>query len=109
MFYTSGTTGKPKGVKRAKLDPEVIAEAMQSIAYLLLLTSGFVGIHRLYLRSKLGFAYVPLFAAILFGNARSREARNFVSDLRNELAGADFLLERAQKAVDKGTDGAAAK
>ena len=84
-------------------------EAMKSIAYLLLLTSGFVGIHRLYLRSKLGFAYVPLFAAILFGNARSREARNVVSDLRNELAGADFLLERAQKAVDKGTEGAAAK
>jgi TRAP-type mannitol/chloroaromatic compound transport system permease small subunit len=85
------------------------AEALQSIAYLLLLTSGFVGIHRLYLRSKLGFAYVPLFAAILFGNARAREARNIVSDLRNELAGADFMLERAQKAVDKGTDGAMAK
>ncbi len=85
------------------------AEAMLSIAYLLLLTCGFVGIHRLYLRSKLGFAYVPLFAAILFGNAKAREARNLVSDMRNELAGADFLLERAQKAVDKGTDGAAAK
>jgi TRAP-type mannitol/chloroaromatic compound transport system permease small subunit len=85
------------------------AEAMRSIAYLLLLTGGFVGLHRLYLRSKLGFAYVPLFAAILFGNARGREARNLVSDLRNELTGADFLLERAQKAVEKGTDGAAAK
>ena len=85
------------------------AEAMLSIAYLLLLTSGFVGIHRLYLRSKLGFAYVPLFAGILYGNARGREARNVVSDLRNELAGADFLLERAQKAVEKGADGAAAK
>ena len=85
------------------------AEARLSIAYLLLVTGGFVGLHRLYLRSKLGFAYVPLFAAILFGNARGREARNLVSDLRNELAGAEFLLERAQKAVEKGTEGAAAK
>jgi TRAP-type mannitol/chloroaromatic compound transport system permease small subunit len=85
------------------------AEAMLSIAYLLLLTCGFVGMHRLYLRSKLGFAYVPLFVAILFGNARGREARNFVSDQRNELAGANFLLERAQKALEKGTEGAAAK
>jgi long-chain acyl-CoA synthetase len=31
MFYTSGTTGKPKGVKRAKLDPEIAAQAMQSL------------------------------------------------------------------------------
>ncbi len=31
MFYTSGTTGKPKGVKRVKLDPEVAAQAMQSL------------------------------------------------------------------------------
>ena len=85
------------------------AEAVPSIAYLLLLTCGFVGIHRLYLRSKLGFAYVPLFVAILFGNARGREARNFFSDMRNELAGADFLLERVQKAIEKGTEGAAAK
>ena len=85
------------------------AEAMLSIAYLLLLTCGFVGMHRLYLRSKLGFAYIPLFVAILFGNARGREARNFVSDQRNELAGADFLLERAQKALEKGTESAAAK
>ena len=84
-------------------------EAMLSIGYLLLFTCGFVGMHRLYLRSKLGFAYIPLFVAILFGNARGRDARNLVSDMRNELAGADFLLERAQKAVEKGTEGAAAK
>lgn len=95
-------------VRRQRAAPPP-AEAQLSIAYLLLLTCGFVGIHRLYLRSKLGFAYVPLLVAILFGNARSREARNFVSDMRNELASADFLLERAQKAVDKGTEGAAAK
>ncbi len=90
--------------QRAERPP---AEAMLSIAYLLLVTGGFVGLHRLYLRSKLGFAYIPLFAAILFGNAEGREARNQVSDLRNELTGAEFLLERAQKAVERGTEGAA--
>ena len=31
MFYTSGTTGRPKGVKRTKVDPSVAAEAMQTI------------------------------------------------------------------------------
>ncbi len=90
--------------QRAAAPPSV---AMLSIAYLLLVTGGFVGLHRLYLRSKLGFAYIPLFAAILFGNARGREARNLVSDLRNEVTGAEFLAERAQKQLEQGRDGAA--
>ncbi len=32
MFYTSGTTGKPKGVRRAKVPPELTAETVQRTA-----------------------------------------------------------------------------
>jgi long-chain acyl-CoA synthetase len=32
MFYTSGTTGKPKGVRRAKVPPELAAESVQRTA-----------------------------------------------------------------------------
>jgi len=35
-------------------------------AYLFWLTSGFMGLHRMYLKSWWGFVYLPLFVAILF-------------------------------------------
>ena len=39
------------------------------IAYFMLITAGFIGIHRLYLRNKYGLFFIPLFVAILFANA----------------------------------------
>ena len=83
-------------------------EASLGLGYLFLVTGGFVGIHRFYARSFLGFIYIPLFLAILFGNVRAREARNGVSDARNDKLGAEFDMERAQKAVDQGREGAEA-
>ncbi len=94
-------------VRRQQLVPKR-NEASLGVAYLFLLTGGFVGIHRFYARSRLGFIYIPLFLAILFGNMRGRQARNGVSDARNDVFGAEFDIERAQRAVDRGREGAEA-
>jgi TRAP-type mannitol/chloroaromatic compound transport system permease small subunit len=49
------------------------------IAYLFWLTSGFLGIHRFYLRSALGFVFIPVFLLILYCNAQVREVRDDTS------------------------------
>ena len=79
------------------------------IAYMLWLTSGFVGLHRFYLRSRLGLIYIPLFIVILFGNVHGSRARDAVSHARNALLGAKFTVERSQAAATKGIEGAAQK
>ena len=52
-------------------------------AYLFWLTSGFMGLHRMYLKSWWGFAYVPFFLAVLYCNGEVREVarRRFAHDL----------------------------
>jgi TRAP-type mannitol/chloroaromatic compound transport system permease small subunit len=62
------------------------------IAYLFWLTSGFLGIHRFYLRSALGFAFIPVFLFILYCNAQVREVRD---DTSRTFA----ALEQAQNAA----------
>ena len=49
------------------------------IAYLFWLCSGFMGIHRFYLRSVLGFVFIPVFLAILYCNSQVREVRDDTS------------------------------
>ena len=76
-------------------------------AYLFWITAGFVGIHRFYLRNYWGLIYIPLFILVLFCNVQQRAARLDSSNARNEVSSADFLSERAQKALTKGRAGAA--
>ena len=94
-------------VRRQQLFPRR-NEASLGVGYLFWLTGGFVGIHRFYARSLLGLIYIPLFLAILFGNMRGRQARNGVSDARNDMFNAEFAVERAQRALDRGREGAEA-
>ena len=79
------------------------------IAYLMWLVGGFVGMHRFYARNLWGFAYIPLFIGILYCNAQGRPAREPVSNVRNDILGVEFDIERAQAALKKGTSGAAEK
>jgi len=69
------------------------------LAYLLLLTGGFVGLHRLYLRSGLGLVFILVFLLILFGNIQGREAQNGLSAARNEVTMAEFERRRAEKSA----------
>lgn len=79
------------------------------ISYMLWLSGGFVGLHRFYLRSALGFVYIPLFIGILYGNFHGAAARNSVSHAKNTLLGVEYRLELAQKAVTEKAEGAAEK
>jgi TRAP-type mannitol/chloroaromatic compound transport system permease small subunit len=68
------------------------AEPILFTAYLFWLTAGFAGIHRFYLKSWWGFAFVPFLIAVIYCNAQVRDVREGVS--RTFAA-----LERAQTAL----------
>ena len=79
------------------------------IAYMLWLCGGFIGLHRFYAKSAWGFVYIPIFIVLLLCNVQVRKAVNVVSGANNEVSIAAFDVERAQKAIDKGKDGAQQK
>ncbi len=69
------------------------------IAYLFWLCSGCLGLHRFYLKSLWGFAFIPVFLAILQVNVQIRDAREDVSRTRAALETAHSELRRAQPAT----------
>jgi len=79
------------------------------VAYLFWLCSGFVGMHRFYLRSLWGFAFMPLLALVLWGNVNLRDAREDLSSARSDLDSAKHHVDQAQKAVATEQSGAAEK
>jgi TRAP-type mannitol/chloroaromatic compound transport system permease small subunit len=66
------------------------------IAYLFWLCSGFLGIHRFYLRSAVGFAFIPVFLFIIFCNTQIREVRDDTSRTFAAMEHAQVLAERAK-------------
>jgi len=73
------------------------------LAYFLLITGGFVGVHRLYLKNFWSLVFITLFISVLFVNHEVRESRNNLSNAKNEIMVTEFNLERAEKAVRQGT------
>jgi len=92
--------------RRQRLRPPAMVTSLP-IAYFLLVTGGFVGLHRFYVRSYWGIVYIPIFLAILVANFRERLALNDVSGTRRDLRAAEIAVNKAQAALDKGTEGAA--
>ena len=72
------------------------------LAYFLLLTGGFIGVHRLYIKSLWTLLYVALFSAVLAVNVEVREARDSLSAAENDIKLAELKIERGEKAVKKG-------
>jgi TRAP-type mannitol/chloroaromatic compound transport system permease small subunit len=66
------------------------------VAYLFWLCSGFMGLHRLYLRSAWGFAFIPVFLVILYANGEIRDRREDVSRTRAAVESSHTDLRRAQ-------------
>jgi TRAP-type mannitol/chloroaromatic compound transport system permease small subunit len=66
------------------------------VAYLFWLCSGFMGLHRLYLRSTWGFAFIPVFLVILYANGEIRDRREDVSRTRAAVESSHTDLRRAQ-------------
>ena len=78
-------------------------------AYLFLVTAGFAGMHRFYLKNSLGLVYIPIFLVILVGNFQVREARELISDARNKLTMAIVDVESAQQDIRNNAAGAQEK
>jgi len=66
------------------------------VAYLFWLCSGCFGLHRFYLRSLWGFAFIPIFLAIIYFNGQISAAREDVSRTRAALEHAQVDLNRAR-------------
>ena len=79
------------------------------LAYFLLVSGGFLGVHRLYLKSKWVFAFILLFIGILVVNIELRDARDELSGANNQLKLAELKVERAEKAIAKGKRNAQAR
>ncbi len=71
-----------------------------SLGYFILVTGGMLGLHRFYVKSLLGFLFIPVFIAILYANAQGHDARGTVSDMSNVVRMAERSLEREQERVD---------
>ena len=96
-------------IVRKQRGREVDGIVSNRIAYLLWFCGGFVGLHRFYVRNLWGLVYIPLFVLLLFFNVQVRNAVDVVSGAKNEVGIAEFDVERAQKAVNKGRKGAQQK
>jgi TRAP-type mannitol/chloroaromatic compound transport system permease small subunit len=79
------------------------------IAYLFLVTAGYLGIHRFYLRSALGFVFIPVFLFIVYSNAQLREVRDDTSRTFAALEQAQNDAQTAKPAPDRVTPEATAQ
>ena len=67
-------------------------------AYLFWLTSGFMGLHRMYLKSWWGFVFLPLFVGIIYCNTEVRESREDVSRTTAEYEQAQTKVRQTHPA-----------
>lgn len=72
------------------------------LCYFLLFAGGFLGVHRLYLKSAWTLVFIALFGTVLAVNVEVREARNTLSAANNDINLAELKIQRAEKAVKKG-------
>ena len=79
------------------------------LGYFLLIMGGFIGVHRMYLKSAWAFVFVILFISIQVVNIEVRAARDQLSGVKNEITLAEFKLQRAEKALKDGRRGAQKK
>ncbi|MEM7074601.1 MAG: TRAP transporter small permease subunit [Pseudomonadota bacterium] len=72
-----------------------------SIGYMILITGGMLGLHRFYLKSMLGFLFVPIFLFILYANGNETAARTVESNYANDVRVAERTVDREQTRLDE--------
>jgi len=72
-----------------------------ALGYFLLLTGGFLGVHRLYLKSRWAVAFILVFVAVLAVNIETRDAREIHSEAVNGINLAELKISRAERAIRK--------
>ena len=71
------------------------------LGYMILVTGGIIGLHRFYLKSMLGFVYLPVFLFILYSNGQEQSARNVLSNVTNEVRVAERTIDREGPRLEK--------
>ena len=69
------------------------------LGYFLLVTGGFIGVHRLYLKSFWTLLFIALFGSVLVVNVEVRMARDAMSAADNDIKLSELKIDRAQKAT----------
>ena len=72
-----------------------------TLAYLIWITGGILGMHRFYLKSLLGLVYIPVFFVILWANSNAQDARTTVSELANQVRVAERTIAREGPRVEE--------
>ncbi|TCO69885.1 TRAP transporter small permease subunit [Rhodovulum euryhalinum] len=72
-----------------------------ALGYLILVTGGIIGLHRLYLKNLFGLLYLPIFVFILYANVQEQQARSALSDVANQLRVAERTVAREAPRVDE--------
>ncbi len=86
---------------RTKDNPKS-AQANIFLAYLFWLFGGFIGMHRVYLKSYLALLYLPLFVIVIWGGALHRDAREAHSAARQDVESLTRLADRATASIARG-------
>ena len=89
-------------VKRS--NPDNRGQVNLGVSYLILITGGFLGLHRFYARNILGGLYLIPFISILIGNALGRSARESLSHATTDLSALAYKIELFQQQLAKGHD-----
>ncbi len=72
-----------------------------TIAYMIWLMGGFMGLHRFYLKKVSGLVYLPIFLLILFANTQSNDARSIFSNAANEVKTAQERIARDRPKIEE--------
>jgi TRAP-type mannitol/chloroaromatic compound transport system permease small subunit len=79
------------------------------LTYLFLVTAGFVGMHRFYLKNAWGLVFIPVFLVVLWTSAQVRDAREDVSRTRAAAESSERFVKRTQQDVQRKKTGAEEK
>ncbi len=81
-----------------------------AVAYMFLVASGFIGLHRFYLRApKFAVVFLALFFLVLHANGMGAVEREVVSKTQNDFKIAAYEVKYSKKRVQKGVKGANAE
>lgn len=85
------------------------ARANIFLAYVFWLFAGFIGMHRIYLKSYWALIYIPLFVVIIYGGDMFRDAREELSKARQNVESLNRVIDRTKAAIQRGDTKAPAK
>lgn len=87
--------------RRSRREGQDRAPVSVGLAYFFWLTGGFLGIHRLYVKSVWAAVFILLFVVVLQINVVAREVRDTVSDAANTVSLTESRIQRGARNIEK--------